>query len=54
MDRRWRGDKKINELTDDGWRLLRFCEKRFRAEQDGLARFFEHFWLAERERERAP
>ena len=48
------GGKKTCELTDDGWRLLRFWEERFRAEQQGLSRFFERFGQAEREHERAP
>ena len=43
------GGKKACELTDDGWKLLRFWEERLRAEQKGLARFFERFRLAERE-----
>ena len=43
------GGKKTCELTDDGWRLLRFWEERFRAEQKGLARFFERFRLAGRD-----
>lgn len=41
------GGKKACELTDDGWKLLRFWEERLRAEQEGLARFFERFRLAE-------
>lgn len=45
------GGRKTCELTDDGWRLLRFWEERFRAEQEGLARFFERFALAERNHE---
>ncbi len=43
------GGKKACVLTDDGWRLLRFWEERLRAEQEGLARFFERFRLAEGE-----
>jgi len=45
------GGRKTCELTDDGWRLLRFWEERFRAEQEGLARFSERFALAERNHE---
>ena len=48
------GGKKTCELTDDGWRLLRFWEERFRAEQEGLARFFERFALAERQHQQPP
>jgi DNA-binding PadR family transcriptional regulator len=47
-----RGGRKACELTDDGWQLLRFWEERLRAEQAGLARFFERFRLAEREHQR--
>jgi DNA-binding PadR family transcriptional regulator len=46
------GGKKTCELTQDGWRLLRFWEERFRAEQAGLARFFDRFEMAERDHRR--
>lgn len=49
--RRLGGGKKASELTDDGWRLLHFWNERLRAEQEGFARFFERFQLAERERQ---
>ena len=48
------GGRKTCELTDDGWRLLRFWEERFRAEQAGLARFFERFAAAERQHRHPP
>jgi DNA-binding PadR family transcriptional regulator len=48
------GGKKACELTDDGWKLLRFWDERLRAEQDGLARFFERFRLAEIMRQSPP
>jgi PadR family transcriptional regulator, regulatory protein PadR len=48
------GGKKACELTDDGWRLLRFWEERLRAEQEGLARFFERCRLAEGEHHPPP
>lgn len=48
------GGKKACELTDDGWGLLRFWEKRFRAEQEGLACFFDRFAVAEREHRHPP
>jgi PadR family transcriptional regulator, regulatory protein PadR len=48
------GGKKACELTDDGWRLLRFWGDRLSAEQKGLARFFERFRLAEGEHHPPP
>lgn len=42
------GGRKACELTEDGWKLLRFWETRFRAEQQGLARFLDRFAAAER------
>jgi PadR family transcriptional regulator len=48
------GGKKTCQLTDGGWKLLRFWEERFRAEQEGLARFFERFAMAEREHQHPP
>ncbi len=48
------GGRKACELTDDGWKLLRFWEERLRAEQEGLARFFERFRVAERDHRRPP
>jgi PadR family transcriptional regulator PadR len=43
------GGRKACELTDDGWRLLRFWHDRLRAEQEGLARFFERYRRAQGE-----
>jgi PadR family transcriptional regulator PadR len=48
------GGRKACELTEDGWNLLHFWEERLRAEQEGLARFFERFRLAERQHQRPP
>ena len=45
------GGKKACELTDDGWRLLKFWDERLHAEQEGLARFFQRCQLAQRERQ---
>ena len=41
------GGRKFCQLTDDGWALLRFWEQRFRAEQEGLARFFDRLKTAD-------
>jgi PadR family transcriptional regulator, regulatory protein PadR len=46
------GGKKTCELTEDGRQLLRFWEQRLRSEQEGLARFFQRFRVAEGERHR--
>ena len=48
------GGKKTCELTVDGWKLLQFWEARFRAEQEGLVRFFERFERADRDHQRPP
>jgi DNA-binding PadR family transcriptional regulator len=48
------GGKKICELTDDGWELLRFWKERFHAEQQGLIRFFDRFEVAERRTSHSP
>ncbi|MHB2022792.1 MAG: PadR family transcriptional regulator, partial [Mycobacteriales bacterium] len=41
------GGRKFCQLTDDGWTLLRFWAQRFRAEQEGLARFFDRLKTAD-------